>query len=323
MLSQSMRARALDDDFYVETRVGQYEALHNGRGCTLAKRFVAGKLEGQNNLLEKYGLETSDTILEKVRELDETDLKKLRRRLMGLEGKFGRFYFKQVFRLFPSRIRPHYRSSYNAYDGSNNMFNLAYRILFWKCYKSLSNSHLEPYLGFLHNMQFGRASLVCDFMELYRHLVDGFLIEFSQGLKPRDFVAKPGTMKKKSWKRMYLTDELTREMVSELFEYFQKRVPIPRDRIGKRQRARAADSQRIQSIRNCFQVCLSRVVEQTWKPQVETSGRRHTSSTRSFTNCARYQISGRQGFTHGNRHLRLKTGSFIGPEKQARVQTGL
>ena len=226
----------LDDDFHVETRVGQYEALHNGKGCILAKRFVAGKLEGQNNLLEKYGLETSDSILNKVRELDETDLKKLRRRLLGLEGKFGRFYFKQVFRLFPSRIRPHYRKSYQAYDGANNMFNLAYRILFWKCYKSLANAHLEPYLGFLHDMQFGRASLVCDFMELYRHLVDGFLIEFSQGLRPGDFVAKAGIKNKRLAKRMYLNDALTKEMVSKLFDYFQSRVPIPRDRIGKRQK---------------------------------------------------------------------------------------
>jgi CRISPR-associated protein Cas1 len=225
----------LDDDFHVDTRICQYEALNNGKGCYLAKQFVVGKLEGQNSLLEKYGLETSDSIIQKVRELDESDLKVLRRRLLGLEGKYGRFYFKQVFRLFPSKIRPHYRSSYNAYDGANNMFNLAYRILFWKCYRSLVNSHLEPYLGFLHDVQFGRASLVCDFMELYRHLMDGFLIEFCQELGPKDFVAKAGIKNKKLAKRVYLNDELTKEMVNRLFKYFQTKVFIPRVKRGKRQ----------------------------------------------------------------------------------------
>ena len=228
--------RDLDDDLHVDTRVCQYEALRNWKGCYLAKQFVVGKLEGQNSLLEKYGLETSDSILQKVREVDESDLKALRRKLLGLEGKYGRFYFKQVFRMFPSRIRPHYRSSYNAYDGANNMFNLCYRILFWKCYRSLANAHLEPYLGFLHDVQFGRASLVCDFMELYRHLVDGFLIEFSKDLGPKDFVAKSGMKNKKLAKRVYLNDELTKEMVSKLFKYFQTRVDIPSVRRGKRQK---------------------------------------------------------------------------------------
>ena len=47
-----------------------------------------------------------------------------------------------------------------------------------------------------------------------------------------------------------------------------------------------ADSQRIQSIRNCFQVSSGGIVEQPWKlqPQVEVSDRRHTSSTRSCSN---------------------------------------
>ena len=47
-----------------------------------------------------------------------------------------------------------------------------------------------------------------------------------------------------------------------------------------------ADSQRIQSIRNCFQISSGGIVEQPWKPkpQVEASDRRHTSSTRNCSN---------------------------------------
>jgi len=59
----------LDDDCHVETRISQYRALKNGKGCYLAERFVEGKIEGQKNLLVKYGLEAEDSISHKVREL--------------------------------------------------------------------------------------------------------------------------------------------------------------------------------------------------------------------------------------------------------------
>ncbi|MBY8978865.1 MAG: hypothetical protein KGD72_00610, partial [Candidatus Lokiarchaeota archaeon] len=44
--------------------------------------------------------------------------------------------------------------------------------------------------------------------------------------------------------------------------------------------------QRIQSIRNCFQVSSGGIVKQLWKPkpQVEVSDRLHTSSTRNYIN---------------------------------------
>ncbi|MGD0203230.1 MAG: CRISPR-associated endonuclease Cas1 [Candidatus Bathyarchaeia archaeon] len=48
----------------------------------------------------------------------------------------------------------------------NNLFNLGYELLSWKAHKALVNAKLEPYLGFLHSEQFGKPSLVCDFMEI-------------------------------------------------------------------------------------------------------------------------------------------------------------
>jgi CRISPR-associated protein Cas1 len=129
-----------------------------------------------------------------------------------------------------------YRSSYRAYDGVNNLFNLAYRILFWKCYRGLIHAHLEPYLGFLHKMEHGRPSMVCDYLELYRHLVDGFLIEFCKNLGPDDFKPKNVKVgKKKVGKRVYLKDSMTKEMVHELFDYFETKFYIPRPKRGRRQ----------------------------------------------------------------------------------------
>lgn len=75
-----------------------------------------------------------------------------------------------------------------AYDGMNNLFNLAYEILAWKIHKALVRAKLEPYLGFLHSNQTGKMSLICDFQELYRYCARGSLSVqrvAHQGLRPK------------------------------------------------------------------------------------------------------------------------------------------
>jgi CRISPR/Cas system-associated endonuclease Cas1 len=52
--------RSLDDDSHVQTRVCQYEALKDDRGLKIAKQIVLSKLEGQNQVLKKYGLRVLD-----------------------------------------------------------------------------------------------------------------------------------------------------------------------------------------------------------------------------------------------------------------------
>lgn len=70
--------RSLDDDSHVNTRICQYEALSNGKGVHIAKQFVLGKLEGQNQVLSKYGLKRHDfSVMEKVKSLKAEDTSKL------------------------------------------------------------------------------------------------------------------------------------------------------------------------------------------------------------------------------------------------------
>lgn len=225
----------LEDDSHVKTRICQYEASKNGKGTYIAKQIVLGKIEGQNIILNKYGLRTDNSVIPSIENLEESDSRMFRYKLNGLEGAHSEYYFEQIFRLFPEEIRPNKRRGFQAYDGINNTFNLAYMILFSKCYKALIKAHLEPYLGFLHSIQYGRPSLVCDFIELYRYLVDDFLIQYCKNLKPKDFRAKTETWNKKKSKRIYLNQRLNRDLTSKLQNYFQQRVQVPRMKVGKQQ----------------------------------------------------------------------------------------
>jgi CRISPR-associated protein Cas1 len=155
---------------------------------------------------------------------------------MQIESRYNHLYFKQIFQLIPSNIRPERRRGFKAYDGVNNLFNLAYELLAWKVHKALINAKLEPYLGFLHSEQFGKPSLVCDFQELYRFLIDDFVIEYCQKLAEKHFTTKTENLsRKKQAKREYLNDIKTRDFSNKMNLYSERSTNIPRIRVGKKQ----------------------------------------------------------------------------------------
>jgi CRISPR-associated endonuclease Cas1 len=160
----------------------------------------------------------------------------VRQRLTSIEGHFAKRYFHQLFTLFPEPLQPDVRKSNRAYDGLNNTFNLAYEILAWKIHRALVKAKLEPFLGFQHSLQHGKPSLICDLQEVYRHLIDDFLIGFCRDLTVKDFVVKSADLsRKRKGKRVYLTDGQARQLLKQLDELFESMVAIPRIRHGRRQ----------------------------------------------------------------------------------------
>lgn len=228
--------KSLDDDSHVKTRVCQYQALKNEKGIQIAKQFVLSKIEGQNQVLKKHGLRRHDfSVVKKVKDLKD-DASRLRIRLMSIEGHASDRYFSQIFGLIPELVRPQYRKTFKAYDGINNVFNLAYEMLSWKVHHALIKAKLEPYLGFLHSIAEGKPSLICDFMELYRYLIDDFVIQYCQRLQKNDFIMKYEDFStSRKGKREYLNDSLTHNLVRSLNEYFKSKVEIPRIRMGEKQ----------------------------------------------------------------------------------------
>lgn len=92
---------------------------------------------------------------------------------------------------------------------------------------------LEPYLGFLHSIQHGKPSLVCDFQELYRCLIDDYLIERCQKLRKKDFVVVTDFMMRlKMGKRIHLCEYEADSLAEDLNKLFEKKIQIPRIRHG-------------------------------------------------------------------------------------------
>ena len=134
----------------------------------------------------------------------------------------------------------------------------------WKVRRAVIRVKLELYLGFLHSVQYGKPSLVCDLQELYRYLVDDFVIQFCQDLKDRDFMVKSESVsRKRKGKREYLNDAETKRMMGELERYFESKVEVPLIRQGKRQR--------IETLINEEALLLAKYIReeiQNWMPRV-------------------------------------------------------
>jgi len=224
------------DDSHVLTRICQYDALKSVKALEIAKQFVKSKIEGQNIVLKKYGLKTDTSVRLKVNAVEANSSALFIRKLMQIEAKFSQFYFRQIFQLIQEKIRPESRRTFKAYDGVNNLLNLAYSVLSWKVYIALIRAKLEPYLGFLHSVQFGKPSLVCDFEELYRYLIDDFVIQYALSLKEKDFVLKEEAFSsKRKGKRQYLNAAKNSEFLKRLNLYFTSKIEIPRIKVGKKQ----------------------------------------------------------------------------------------
>jgi len=204
----------------------------------IAKQVILGKIKGENLLLQKYGLRQHDlmSVEKKIEKIDTSDLKALRRKLLPIEGRCSDFYFQQILSLFPASMqKTDKRRTFRAYDGLNNTFNFAYSLLKWKVHCSLINAKLEPYLGFMHSMEPYKPSLVCDLMELYRHLVDAFLIQYGKEAQRRDFVVKTEKyVSSRQGKREYLSDSKTNDLTKRFYAYLDWKVRISRIRHGEK-----------------------------------------------------------------------------------------
>jgi CRISPR-associated protein Cas1 len=97
------------------------------------------------------------------------------------------------------------------------LIEFAYKVLSWRVHKAVIRAKLESYLGFLHSVEYGKPSLVYNLQELYRYLVDDFVIGFSQEIKSNDFTMKSESVsRRRKGRREYLNDAETRRMVKEL-----------------------------------------------------------------------------------------------------------
>lgn len=200
------RARlGIDEHRHVALRKAQYLKLTDSEfAVKTARRIVWGKVTNLYRFLLLRGRKYDDEILRTAaaglkmaaaRIENETDMEKIR----GLEGAASRVYFKA----FPHLIRNE-KFTFNGrnrrppLDPVNALLSFVYTLLTNEVLSAIKARGLDPYMGALHEIAYGRPSLACDLVEEYRpflgdRLVLGLINRKAIG--PDDFIIRQSAPK--------------------------------------------------------------------------------------------------------------------------------
>lgn len=157
-------------------RMQQYEQVRSPEFClTLAKAFVAGKIDNCSEVLSRHQRNHAETDFSE--ELNQ--LSAARRKvqhmptpdaLRGLEGHAAAVYFSGFARMLRRSLSFTKRTRRPPTDPVNALLSFGYTLLTNEAISAVAAVGFDPYLGFFHTVDYGRCSLALDLIEEFRPL---------------------------------------------------------------------------------------------------------------------------------------------------------
>lgn len=187
----------------VVLRVKQFDAYRDAaRALEIARVIVLQKVENGAAVLEQLGRTMEAPNLDltaratALRErLEGVQAAKTIAELDGHEGISARDYFAALMALNKSEFVWPGRKQHPSEDPLNALLSLCYTLIMHETAALLEGLGLDPYIGFLHQIDYGRPSLALDVMEPFRHPVaDRFVLRIvnKRVLQADDFEKRDG-----------------------------------------------------------------------------------------------------------------------------------
>jgi CRISP-associated protein Cas1 len=184
----------------IDLRIAQFQAFRDtGRALSIARATVQAKIANGVAVLDLYRRhgEVSEDFERRKTALAgavaaagaATDIAVLD----GTEGAAAREYFSLAMQFNKSEMAWTGRAKHPAKDPLNALLSLTYTLLMNEVAALLEGAGLDPFLGFLHQIDYGRPSLALDVVEPFRHPVaDRFVLTMvnTHVLEAEDF--QPG-----------------------------------------------------------------------------------------------------------------------------------
>lgn len=206
-------------------RLAQFERFKDeGFKLSLAKDIVSGKIRNQRSLLMRYQRNHPEINLsEEISQLEgllSLLLSKTKvSTVIGIEGRSSAIYFEAFSKMFRRELQFEGRDRRPPRDPINSLLSLGYTMITNEAFSILSAIGLDPYIGYLHSLDYGRPSLALDLTEEFRQaIIDTLTLSLiNKGvLKPSDFEEREeGVYLKDSARKTYLL-HYERKMQTEL-----------------------------------------------------------------------------------------------------------
>lgn len=166
-------------------RKRQLETSLGTEAVAFTKLWITQKMNNQLEFikdLKKHRPQQTDFLNDKITRieslcqslsvLEANSIDTIADTIRGLEGTAGRLYFETISEVIPAQYRFSGRSMRPAKDAYNVLLNYGFGILYSRIEKCLMIAGLDPYVGFLHRDDYNQKSMVYDFIEPYRILVE-------------------------------------------------------------------------------------------------------------------------------------------------------
>ncbi len=166
----------------VVLRLKQFARYHDSQfRLEHSKAVIRAKLKNSRTFLQKHarnkpGIDINYEINEIEALMKRLDRASSIDEMMGIEGISARHYFSALGRLVKDEFSFQKRTRRPPQDPVNAMLSLGYTLLFNEMYSATEAIGFDPYLGFMHEVDYGRASLAVDMVEEFRYLIDGLVL---------------------------------------------------------------------------------------------------------------------------------------------------
>jgi len=194
-------------------RVSQHRLSNDSQyRLNLSRRIVAAKIFNGIRLLKSYHYSGSNparlTFIDSLEKLEEKACRACSlEELRGCEGAAARRYFEGFRHALTAEVGFPGRRYYPSTDPLNAVLSFGYSFVARELQGLLEAFGLDPYVGFYHVIEYGRASLSIDLLEEYRHcLVDRLTLrlfnkkilnakDFEKGKEDKGFYLKRDALK--------------------------------------------------------------------------------------------------------------------------------
>ncbi|MDN5363456.1 MAG: CRISP-associated protein Cas1 [Eubacteriales bacterium] len=221
---------------HVDLRLKQYGIYLNEpeRRGEIAAFLVGGKLLNCYRILKYLNKSRcSESLQEKGQKILRLAgvTKKERRlpKLRGIEGAGSRVYFQALQEVVAAEWGFDGRNRRPPRDPINALLSYGYALLLGEVMTAVERAGFDPYLGFLHEVKYGRPALALDLMEEFRGEVDLLVLRFVnlRMATPADFVNEEGEISLSPGLRKKFVRHFAEKMEEERrYDFLAKELPL-------------------------------------------------------------------------------------------------
>jgi CRISPR-associated protein Cas1 len=166
----------------IELRVAQFKKYDDEAfKLNLSKSIVYGKIINSLTLLRVFSYNHPNAGIDEEISGVEALSKDVFRSdnipsLRGIEGTVARMYFSGFSKMILGEFTFEGRKKHPSTDPVNALLSFGYTLIFNEISSLLDGLGFDPYLGYFHEVEYGRASLASDIQEEFRAAVDRFTL---------------------------------------------------------------------------------------------------------------------------------------------------